>query len=596
MLLVRNVTVTAGARTLLSDVSFTVQPGDKIGLVGPNGAGKTTLMRILAGTGQPVVGSVARSGAIGYLAQDVDVDADGGQTALERILTARQIGDIERQMEETRVAMESASDAERDKLIQRFSRLDDEFSARGGYVAKAEAKRFASGLGIATDELDQRVATMSGGQRRRVDLARLLFAETDTLILDEPTNHLDLDAKEWLVRYLSDYSGGVLLVSHDLPLLDSAITTVLAAGDGSIEPYRGNFSFYLSDRERRHEQRLKERRHQDSEIARLEAGIQRFKAKASMANTAKSWETRVERMRSSLVDVAREVREINVSFPQPVPSGKIPLRGTDLAKAYGQNVVFVDIDIVVDRGDRLVIMGLNGAGKTTLLRILAGVETPDLGEVEIGYRVSVGYYAQEHEDIHPTTTVLAHMRQVSGLPDRELRAILGLFLLADKTEQEAGTLSGGERTKLALARIVVGRHNVLLLDEPTNNLDPQAKAALLFALQRYEGTVILVSHDAEFVSELEPTRAIVMPEGDADYFDDSMLELVEERQRRCRGITRSQQVLCHRADPPSSSQDSSLVPLESGTQEPAFSGAYRPLDSHGLPGRARIKGETGKEP
>jgi ATPase subunit of ABC transporter with duplicated ATPase domains len=526
MLLVRNVTVTAGARTLLTDVSFTVQPGDKIGLVGPNGAGKTTLMRILAGGAQPVAGSVARSGAIGYLPQEVDGESEGDDTALERILTARQIGDIERQMERTRSAMEVASDADRDKLIHRFARLDDEFSARGGYVAKAEAKRFASSLGIGVDELDQRVATMSGGQRRRVELARLLFAETDTLILDEPTNHLDLDAKDWLVRYLSDYPGGVLLVSHDLPLLDSAITTVLAAGDGRIEPYRGNFSFYLSDRERRHEQRLKERRHQDAEIARLEVGIRRFKAKASMAKTAKSWETRVERMRSGLVDVAREVREINVAFPQPEPSGKIPLRGTDLAKAYGQNVVFVDVDVIVDRGDRLVIMGLNGAGKTTLLRILAGVETPDLGEVEIGYRVSVGYYAQEHEDIHPTTNVLEHMRQVSGLPDRELRAILGLFLLADKIEQEAGTLSGGERTKLALARIVVGRHNVLLLDEPTNNLDPQAKSALLFALQRFEGTVILVSHDVEFVSELEPTRAIVMPEGDADYFDTSMLDLV----------------------------------------------------------------------
>jgi len=526
MLLVRNVTVTAGARTLLTEVSFTVQAGDKIGLVGPNGAGKTTLMRILAGDTQPAIGSVARSGAIGYLPQEVNVDGDEEETALERILTARQIGDIERQMERTRAAMEVASDTERDKLIHRFARLDDEFSARGGYVAKAEAKRFASGLGIGVGELEQPVVTMSGGQRRRVELARLLFAETEILILDEPTNHLDLDAKDWLVRYLSDYSGGVLLVSHDLPLLDSAITTVLAAGDGRIEPYRGNFSFYLSDRERRHEQRLKERRHQDGEIARLEAGIQRFKAKASMASTAKSWETRVERMRSGLVDVAREVREINVAFPQPVPSGKIPLRAADLAKAYGQNVVFVDVDVIVDRGDRLVIMGLNGAGKTTLLRILAGVETPDLGEVEIGYRVSVGYYAQEHEDIHPTTSVLDHMRQVSGLPDRELRAILGLFLLADKVDQEAGTLSGGERTKLALARIVVGRHNVLLLDEPTNNLDPQAKAALLFALQRFEGTVILVSHDVEFVSELEPTRAIIMPEGDADYFNESMLELV----------------------------------------------------------------------
>jgi ATPase subunit of ABC transporter with duplicated ATPase domains len=205
MLLVRNVTVTAGARTLLTDVSFTVQPGDKLGLVGPNGAGKTTLMRVLASGEQPAIGSVARSGPIGYLPQEVNIEGDGDETALERVLTARQIGDIERQMERTRAAMEVASDTERDRLIHRFARLDDEFSARGGYVAKAEAKRFASGLGIGADELEQPIATMSGGQRRRVELARLLFAETDTLILDEPTNHLDLDAKEWLVRYLSGY-------------------------------------------------------------------------------------------------------------------------------------------------------------------------------------------------------------------------------------------------------------------------------------------------------------------------------------------------------------------------------------------------------
>ena len=526
MLLVRNVTVSAGARTLLTDVSFTVQPGDKIGLVGPNGAGKTTLLRVLAEGTQPEAGSVARSGSIGYLPQEVPTAGTGEETALERILTARQIGDIERQMERVRLAMEDVTGADRDKLIHRFGRLDDEFSARGGYPAKAEAKRFAAGLGIGVDELDQPIATMSGGQRRRVELARLLFGEADTLILDEPTNHLDMDAKEWLVRYLSGFAGGVLLVSHDLPLLDSSITMVLAVDDGHIEPYRGNFSFYLQDRERRHEQRLRERRRQDAEIARLEAGIQRFKAKAAKAKTAKSWETRVARMRSGLVDVTRDVREINVAFPQPEPSGKIPLRGTDLAKAYEMNVVFVDVDVVVDRGDTLVIMGLNGAGKTTLLRLLAGVELPDLGEVEVGHKVSVGYYAQEHEDIHPATSVLDHMRHASGLPDRELRAILGLFLLADKVDQEAGTLSGGERTKLALARIVVGRHNVLLLDEPTNNLDPQAKAALLFALQRYEGTVILVSHDTEFVAELEPTRAIIMPEGDAGYFDESMLDLV----------------------------------------------------------------------
>ena len=527
MLLVRNVTIEAGARTLLSEVSFSVQKGDKVGLVGPNGAGKTTLMRVLAEDGQPMVGTVTRAGKIGYLAQEVPLSEVDDESALERILTARDIGAIERRMEATRFSMEDATGDERDRLINRFSRLDDEFTSKGGYIAKAEAKRFAAGLGIGMAELDQPVATMSGGQRRRVELARILFADTETLILDEPTNHLDLDAKAWLMQFLADYSGGVLLVSHDLPLLDAAITSVLAAGDGAIEPYRGNYSFYVTERERRHEQRVAERKRQDAEIARLEEGIRRFKGStAKMAKRASSWETRVERMQAGLVETARENRSINVAFPQPNPSGKIPLRAENLAKAYGHNVVFVDVDVIIDRGDRLIIMGLNGAGKTTLLRILAGVESPDLGEVDIGYRVSVGYYAQEHEDIHPTRTVLEHMKEVSGLPERDLRGILGLFLLADKIDQEAGTLSGGERTKLALARIVVGRHNVLLLDEPTNNLDPQAKEALLMALQEYEGTVILVSHDAHFVAQLEPTRAIIMPDGDADYFDESMLELV----------------------------------------------------------------------
>ncbi|GMQ94200.1 MAG: ABC-F family ATP-binding cassette domain-containing protein [Acidimicrobiia bacterium] len=527
MLLVRDLTISAGARTLLSGVSFSVQHGDKIGLVGPNGAGKTTLLRTLAGRLPSPPGAVKRSGIVGYLSQEAAMVGVGTETALERILTAREIGDLERRMEQTRFEMESAGVEERDRLIRRFSRLEDEFTARGGYLAKAEAKRFAHSLGIAASELDQPVASMSGGQRRRVELARILFAESDTLLLDEPTNHLDLDAKTWLMGFLADYRGGVLLVSHDLPLLDESITSVLAAGDGVIEPYRGNYSYYVADREIRQNRRIRERKQQEKEIARLEAGIRRFKGSTEkMAKRARSWETRVGRMHADLVDVSRENRAINVSFPQPEPSGKIPLRAEDLAKAYGHNVVFVDIDVIVDRDDRLIIMGLNGAGKTTLLRILAGVEEPDLGEVVVGYNVSVGYYAQEHEDIESDVSVIDHMRAVSGLPDRDLRSILGLFLLADKIGQEAGTLSGGERTKLALARLVVGRHNVLLLDEPTNNLDPQAKAALLDALRTYEGTVILVSHDVEFVAALRPTRAVIMPDGESDYFDESMLEIV----------------------------------------------------------------------
>ena len=491
--------------------------------------GKTTLMRTLAGEREPAEGAILRTGVVGYLSQEAalqDIE-DDGVTALERVLMAREIGSLERQMEEVRRKMEAADGPDRDKLIGRFSRLEDEFTARGGYIAKAEAKRFAAAVGIGPEELEQRVVTMSGGQRRRVELARILFAETDVLLLDEPTNHLDLDAKAWLMDFLAAYSGGLLVVSHDLPLLDEAITSVLAVEATSIEQFRGNYTHYLSERVRRRQQRVKERKHQDEKIERLEEGIRRFKGSTEkMAKRARSWETRVEKLKERRVDIGRRQRTIKVRFPQPAPSGRTPLLGSGLAKAYGENLVFVDVDVDIDRGERMIIMGLNGAGKTTLLRILAGVEHADLGEVELGHRVSVGYYAQEHEQIVQGRTVLQHLRDVSTEPDQTLRSVLGHFLLADKVEQDAATLSGGEKTKLALAQVVMGRHNVLLLDEPTNNLDPQAKTALFDALVQYEGTLIVVSHDTDFVAELGPDRTILMPDGKTAYFNESMLDLV----------------------------------------------------------------------
>ena len=529
MIIARDLSIEAGVRVLISDASFSLQPGDKVGLVGPNGAGKTTLLRTLAGEREPSHGHIARSGVLGYLSQEAALAKleDEHVTALERILMARDIGVLERRMEEVRLKMETVDGEERDRLIRRFSRLEDEFTARGGYLAKAEAKRFGAALGIGSDELDQLVVTMSGGQRRRVELARILFAETDMLLLDEPTNHLDLDAKAWLMEWLAGYEGSLLVVSHDLPLLDESITSVLAVDHGSLEPYRGNYSYYLTERERRHEQRVRERKHQDEKIARLEEGIRRFKGRSEkMAKRARSWETRVDKLKAKRVEIGKKGRRVALQFPQPLQSGRTPLKAEGLAKAFDLNVVFVDVDVDVDRGERLVIMGLNGAGKTTLLRILAGTDSADIGGVEVGHRVSLGYYAQEHENIRTGVSVFDHMREVSSEPDRTLRSLLGHFLLADKVDQDAGTLSGGEKTKLALAQLVVGRHNVLLLDEPTNNLDPQAKEALLDALVVYEGTVILVSHDAEFVGELAPDRALLMPEGDTAFFDESMLDLV----------------------------------------------------------------------
>ncbi len=529
MLVVRDLRVEVGPRTLVQGASFSVQAGDKVGLVGRNGAGKTTLMRTLVGYVAPASGSIIRSGNLGYFSQEAalpDLERPD-MTAIERILAAREIGAMQRRIEETRRKIERLDGDARDRAIRRFGRLQDEFDAKGGYVAEAEAKRTAASLGIGNEELSQPVATMSGGQRRRVELARILFAETEVMLLDEPTNHLDLDAKAWLVGYLAEYRGGLLVVSHDLPLLDEAITSVLALDHGELESYRGNYSSFLVERERRREQREKDRKQQLATISRLEENVRRFKGTTEkMAQRASAMQTRADRLKRELVEVHARGKNVKVRFPQPEASGRTPLSCRGLAKQYGDNLVFVDVGLDLDRGERMLIMGLNGAGKTTLLRILAGVETPDLGAVTLGHNASLGYYAQEHEQIVGGKTVLDHLRGVSDLPDVELRGLLGLFLLADKVEQDAGTLSGGEKTKLALAMLMTGRPNVMLLDEPTNNLDPQAKSALLTALAAYTGTVVLVSHDTDFVAALSPTRAVMMPEGDVHYFDASMLDLV----------------------------------------------------------------------
>ena len=529
MLIARDLRIQAGVRTLIEDASFSVQSGDRIGLVGRNGAGKTTLMRTLIGDLSPEEGTVLRSGNIGYFSQEAALPEleHPEASALERILMAREIGSMQRSIEQTRKGLETLEGQARERGIARFTRLHDEFESKGGFAAEAEAQRIAANVGIGNDELGQPVRTMSGGQRRRVELARILFAETDVMLLDEPTNHLDLDAKAWLIDYLGSYRGGMLVVSHDLPLLDEAITSVLAVENGVVEAYRGNYSNYLVEREARRERKQRERKHQDEAIARLEENIRRFKGTTEkMAKVARAMETRVDRMKRDLVEVQRRGKRVKLAFPQPERSGRVPLAASGLTKAFGDNLVFVDIEFAVERGERMLLIGLNGAGKTTLLRILADVETADLGEVSLGHEATLGYYAQEHEQIFDGVSVFDHMRRAADLPDVTLRSMLGHFLLADKVDQDAATLSGGEKTKLALAMLVVSRPNVLLLDEPTNNLDPQAKEALLDALTLYEGTIVMVSHDTDFVAQLMPDRAMLMPEGEMRFFDEGLLDLV----------------------------------------------------------------------
>jgi ATPase subunit of ABC transporter with duplicated ATPase domains len=389
-------------------------------------------------------------------------------------------------------------------------------------------RRLAAGLGLAADRVDRPIAVLSGGERRRIELARILFAGSDLLMLDEPTNHLDNDAKQWLMGFLRSYRGALLVVSHDLDLLDEAITRVLHLDEGELVEYKGTYSEYRTARARDEQRLARLAERQQAEIQRLGSladGMRHQTAKR--ARVAKSLDKRVARLQSAAVQGPARERRYRVRFPEPPHSGRVVLEGNDLSKGYAGPPVFDEVSFTVERGRRLLIMGLNGAGKTSLLRILAGLTEPNSGDYKLGVGVSVGYYAQEHEGIHPGTTVLAHMTEGSSAPSVELRSLLGMFgIVGDMAFQDAGTLSGGEKTKLALAQLVAGRHNLLLLDEPTNNLDPPSREAIGRALASWPGAMVLVSHDTGFVSELAPDEVLQMPDGTLDVWSDDLLDLV----------------------------------------------------------------------
>jgi ATPase subunit of ABC transporter with duplicated ATPase domains len=534
VLSVRGLTVEIGGTLVVEGAAFTVRAGDSVGLVGRNGAGKTSLLRVLGGMAEPKAGVIQRPEAFGYLPQDPRLDQlPPDRTALTHVLGGRGLDTLMQRLEELRLKMEAQPGDER--LVAKWSRAHDRFEHAGGYAAEAEAKRLLAGLGLRSDCVDWPITVLSGGERRRVELARILFAGSDALLLDEPTNHLDNDAREWLLGFLRAYRGGLLVVSHDLELLDESITRVLhldRAGEadvGELTEYKGTYSQYRAARARDEERRAKVATQQQAEVARLQALIDRWGAKASKAAFAKSLETRIERIRSEAVDAPMARRGLRLRLPDPPPSGRTSLTVAGLAKAYGGPAVFEDVDFDVGRGERLLVLGLNGAGKTSLLRILAGVSSADAGSVELGHQVTVGYYAQEHEGIRQGASLFDHMTEAApGLPEQVRRRLLGTFgLTGDKVHQDASTLSGGEKTKLALALLVAGRHNLLLLDEPTNNLDPPSREAVAAALASWAGTMVLVSHDVGFVRDLAPDRALLMPDGDVDHWSEDMLDLVE---------------------------------------------------------------------
>ena len=528
----------AGSRILLSGADLRVQPGDRIGLVGRNGAGKTTSMRVLAGEGEPYGGTVTSNSPIGYLPQDPR-EGDLTVTAKDRVLSARGLDDLLRKLEKVQTRMAELIDGpENEKAVREYGRLEERFSALGGYAAESEAARICTHLGLPDRVLDQQIETLSGGQRRRVELARILFAASDggsqsatTLLIDEPTNHLDADSITWLRGFLQSHEGGLVVISHDTDLLAAVVNKVwfLDATRGEVDQYNMDWKRYQEARATDEKRRRRERANAEKKASVLHTQALKMGAKATKAVAAKNMARRADELLAGLEPERQSDRVAKIRFPTPAPCGRTPLTAENLSKAYGSLEVFTGVDLAIDRGAKVVVLGLNGAGKTTLLRMLAGAESSDSGAVRPGHGLRTGYFAQEHDTLDMGASVWENIRHASpDSPEQQLRTVLGTFMFSgEQLEQRAGTLSGGERTRLAMAGLVSSAANVLLLDEPTNNLDPASREQVLDALRRFEGAVVLVTHDPGAVEALEPDRVIVLPDGTEDHWSAEYLELVQ---------------------------------------------------------------------
>lgn len=540
MITATDLEVRAGARILLAPdgPDLRVQPGDRIGLVGRNGAGKTTTLRILAGEVEPYAGSVTRAGEIGYLPQDPKV-GDLDVLARDRVLSARGLDVLLTDLEKQQALMaEVADEDERDRAIRRYGQLEERFVALGGYGAESEAGRICASLGLPERVLTQRLRTLSGGQRRRVELARILFAASEsgagnstTLLLDEPANHLDADSLGWLRDFLRLHTGGLVVISHNVDLVADVVNKVwfLDAVRGQVDVYNMGWQRYVDARATDEQRRIRERANAERKAAALRAQAAKLGAKATKAVAAQNMLRRADRMMAALDEERVADKVARIKFPTPAACGRTPLVANGLGKTYGSLEVFTGVDLAIDRGSRVVILGLNGAGKTTLLRLLAGVEQPDTGVLEPGYGLRIGYFAQEHDTLDNDATVWENVRHAApDAGEQDLRGLLGAFMFTGpQLEQPAGTLSGGEKTRLALAGLVASTANVLLLDEPTNNLDPASREQVLDALRSYRGAVVLVTHDPGAAAALGPQRVVLLPDGTEDYWSDEYRDLIE---------------------------------------------------------------------
>jgi ATPase subunit of ABC transporter with duplicated ATPase domains len=532
MLIVRELGIEIGARRLLEPVSFVVGDGEKVGLVGRNGAGKSTLLSVLLGYHPEhlrISGTVTTQGSLAHLPQEPVAGGLGVEpNGLSHVLSARGIDSLDADMHHARHELAASPT---DETIARFSTLEEEFRERGGYEAESEVARLADGLGLKEDLLLEDLDTLSGGQRRRVDLMRVLYEQPDTMVLDEPTNHLDRAAKRWLFDELEAFRGAVIVISHDLVLLDRSIDRVLALRDGQLREYRGNYTKFLTLEEERRLSEEKIAAHQDAKIEQFSRLADSMRGQTEKrARLAKVLDRRVEKLKDSRVEVTKREKKVTFRLPAPPRSGDVPMTVEHVAVNYGPLEVLRDVSFITRRGDRIVIVGRNGAGKSSLLRCLAETQVPQGGVIRFGANVVVGYFAQENEQLDFTKTVLAHLDNSTVVTEVARRNLLGAFgLKGSAAHQLPSTLSGGERAKLAVAMLASSKANLLLLDEPTNNLDPASVEALGEMLHQWKGTIVAVSHERGFVETLEPTHAVLLPEEYFDLWDEEYLELIEQR-------------------------------------------------------------------
>ena len=530
MIVGSSLTIEIGDRTLLRDASFVVGAGEKVGLVGRNGTGKSTFISVVLdepGRNVRSTGSAAIRGTCGFLPQVPQIHGLGLEpNGFSHVLSGRGLDVLDDALGKARDQMAKDPSTEN---IALFSDLEEQFRENGGYEAEATMSRLADGLGLRQELLFEDIESLSGGQRRRVDLIRILFQGPDTMILDEPTNHLARPAKKWLMDELESFPGAILVVSHDLKLLDRSINKVLHLSDARLTEFKGNYSSYLVQLEADLSQRERSALLEGREIDRLSKLADSMRGSTNRrARIAKSLDKRVERLETDKTEVHKRERKSSFKLPVPARSGDVPLRISHLCVRYDANTVLADVDFHCRRGDRVVVIGRNGAGKSSLLRCLAGVQEPTSGTVGTGANVALGYFAQEHEQVDLSVSVLDNIDDQILTKETERRALLGSFgLVGGVAYQMPKTLSGGERAKLGLAMLAAGQSNVLLLDEPTNNLDPTSIEAVGTMLCNWPGTIVVVSHDRAFVEAMEPTHALKLPDEVFTHWRDDYLDMVE---------------------------------------------------------------------